>query len=150
MKKRLYRSRDQKIIAGVCGGIGEYFELDPVLVRIIAVLFCLASGFGIIAYIIAWIVMPKGEIIGEENTRDINFAPWNKYLPGIIMIGIGAILLVRTHWYWFAWGDFWPVLLIMVGLLVIFRSQRKDDKSDATESAKGQSEAEINHNGGRA
>ena len=56
--KRLYRSSTNKVIAGVCGGIGEYFDIDPVIIRLVWILF-LFIGAGIIAYIIAWIVIPK-------------------------------------------------------------------------------------------
>ena len=59
MEKKLYRSNDNKIIAGVCGGIAEYFSLDPPLVRLGLVIFCALGGSGIIAYIIAAIIMPK-------------------------------------------------------------------------------------------
>ncbi|MBD3155315.1 MAG: PspC domain-containing protein [Candidatus Aenigmarchaeota archaeon] len=57
--KRLYRSGKNKVIAGVCGGIGEYFNIDPVIVRLVWVLFALAYGSGLLAYIIAWIIIPK-------------------------------------------------------------------------------------------
>ena len=57
--KRLYRSKKEKIIAGVCGGIAEYFDIDPVIVRLIWIVICLMLGFGILAYIIAWIIIPK-------------------------------------------------------------------------------------------
>ncbi len=59
MKKRLYRSRDNSMIAGVCGGLGEYFDIDPTFIRLLWVLFILAGGSGILAYIIAWIVIPQ-------------------------------------------------------------------------------------------
>ncbi len=58
--KRVYRSQSQKMIAGVCGGIAEYFNVDPTLVRLAWVLFGLAAGSGIVAYIVAWIIMPVG------------------------------------------------------------------------------------------
>lgn len=57
--KRLYRSKKSKIIAGVCAGIGEYFEVDPVLIRLLWVIFVLMGGAGILAYIIAWIIIPE-------------------------------------------------------------------------------------------
>ena len=57
--KRLYRSKNNKIVAGVCAGIGEYFEVDPVLIRLLWVVFTLMGGAGIIAYIIAWIIIPE-------------------------------------------------------------------------------------------
>ena len=56
--KRLYRSKDNKVIGGVCGGIAEYFKIDPVIIRLIWVLLVLGYGFGLLAYIIAWIIIP--------------------------------------------------------------------------------------------
>lgn len=57
--KRLYRSRKDKIIAGVCGGIAEYFNVDPVLIRVLWVLGALAVGCGVLAYVICWIIIPQ-------------------------------------------------------------------------------------------
>lgn len=59
--KKLYRSADNKMIEGVCGGIAEYFNIDPTLVRLAFVLLALAGGPGVILYIILWIIMPKAE-----------------------------------------------------------------------------------------
>lgn len=60
MTKRLYRSTTDRKIAGVCGGLGEYFGIDPVIPRLIFVLLALPGGApGIIPYIIMWIVVPK-------------------------------------------------------------------------------------------
>ncbi|HJH29293.1 MAG TPA: PspC domain-containing protein [Methanosarcinaceae archaeon] len=59
MKKRLYRSRNNSMIAGVCGGLGEYFDMDPTFIRLLWIVFTLAGGSGILAYIIAWIVIPQ-------------------------------------------------------------------------------------------
>ena len=59
MNKRLYRSKNNSIIAGVCGGLGEYFDMDPTFIRLLWILFILAGGSGILAYIIAWIVIPQ-------------------------------------------------------------------------------------------
>ncbi len=58
MKKRLYKSTTDKKLCGVCAGIAEYFELDPTIIRLAWVVFTLLGGSGIIAYIIAAIVMP--------------------------------------------------------------------------------------------
>ena len=57
--KRLYRSKKNRVIAGVCGGIGEYFNIDPVLIRLLWVLLIFAMGTGILAYLIAWLVIPS-------------------------------------------------------------------------------------------
>ena len=59
MNKRLYKSNKNKMLEGVCGGIAEYFNLDPTLVRLGWILFCALGGCGILAYIIAAIVVPQ-------------------------------------------------------------------------------------------
>lgn len=56
--KQLYRSERNKVIAGVCGGLGEYFNVDPTLIRLLWVFLVFAGGGGIIAYILAWIIIP--------------------------------------------------------------------------------------------
>jgi phage shock protein C len=56
--QRLYRSGSNKVIAGVCGGIAEYFKIDPVIIRLIWVLLVLGYGFGVLAYLIAWLIIP--------------------------------------------------------------------------------------------
>lgn len=59
MKKRLHRSNENKVIAGVCGGIAEYFDMDPTLIRLAWILFCAQGGSGVLAYIIAAIIIPE-------------------------------------------------------------------------------------------
>lgn len=59
MQKRLYKIEQGKKLDGVCGGIAEYFDIDPTLVRLAWILFSCCGGSGILAYIIAAIVMPK-------------------------------------------------------------------------------------------
>lgn len=58
MEKKLVRSKASRMIAGVCGGLGEYFNLDPTLVRLIMVLLIFAYGVGLLIYIIGWIIIP--------------------------------------------------------------------------------------------
>ena len=60
MEKKLYRSNTNKMLCGVCGGIGEYFNIDPTIVRLIWSIF-ICSGPGILAYFIAALIMPLGE-----------------------------------------------------------------------------------------
>ena len=57
--RRLYRSGNDKILGGVCGGLGEYFGIDPTLIRLAWIIFSLVYGSGILAYIIAWIIIPR-------------------------------------------------------------------------------------------
>jgi phage shock protein C len=56
--KKLYRSKNNKILAGVCGGIGEYFNIDPTIIRLLWLLISITGG-GLVAYIIAWIIIPQ-------------------------------------------------------------------------------------------
>ena len=59
MEKKLYRSQNERMIAGVCGGVAEYFEIDPSLVRLLFVIFAIAGGPGILAYIIMLLIVPE-------------------------------------------------------------------------------------------
>ncbi len=65
--KKLYRSKSNRNLAGVCGGLGEYFNVDPVLVRIIFVLTTFAGGPGLIAYILLALIMPEEGSSKEKN-----------------------------------------------------------------------------------
>lgn len=56
--KRLYRSRRERMLAGVCGGLGEYFGMDPTWIRLIFILFFLLGGSTLLLYIIMWIIVP--------------------------------------------------------------------------------------------
>ncbi len=78
MEKRLYRSQNDRIIWGVCGGLAEYFDIDPTIIRIIAILLALASGAGVLAYIILAIVIPlessqltEPKDVIKENVEDM-------------------------------------------------------------------------------
>src|SRR5215475_8494203 len=81
--RRLYRSRSDKVIAGVCSGIANYFRIDPVIVRVLAVALIFLGGAGVFAYIAAWLLMPvEGEGGGPAEG------------PSRVITAIGAILLV--------------------------------------------------------
>ncbi len=56
--KKLYRSRQDRWFAGICGGLGRYFGVDPTLIRVLFVLFALVVGGGILAYLILWLIIP--------------------------------------------------------------------------------------------
>ena len=62
MEKKLYKSNQNKMLDGVCGGIAEYFGIDPTVVRLIWALFSLMGGCGILAYIIAAIIIPRNPV----------------------------------------------------------------------------------------
>ena len=72
MKKKLYRSKKDHMIAGVCGGIAEYFDVDSTLVRLLVVLFAILGGSGILFYIISWIIIPKkSEQVSDDKFEKI-------------------------------------------------------------------------------
>ena len=57
-RKRLYKSKDNVMVAGVCGGIAEYFNIDPTIIRLFVAVFCLLAGTGVLAYLVAVLVLP--------------------------------------------------------------------------------------------
>ncbi|NOZ34169.1 MAG: PspC domain-containing protein [Chlorobi bacterium] len=65
-QKRLYRDEDDKILAGVCSGLGNYFGVDPVLIRLFFVAAVILGGFGTIIYIVLWIAIPKAETVSQK------------------------------------------------------------------------------------
>lgn len=72
MKKRLYRSRKDKMIAGVCGGLADYFNIDPVIPRIIFFLLLLPGGLpGFIPYVILWIIVPYAPSVDHKDVIDV-------------------------------------------------------------------------------
>ena len=158
MEKKLKRSRNNKVIGGVCGGIGEYFDIDPVFVRIIVVLLAMGTGgAGFIAYIIAMIIMPKDEVEFRVNehgeTVQVEDAPseyssWNRYLPGMLLICVGIIWLVRENFYWFHLDEFWPLVLIIGGLFLIFRRKSKTEEDIIEPTVEVHDTKSNNENGG--
>ena len=133
--KRLYRSRKDKIIAGVCGGIAEYFNIDPVWTRLIAVLLCFINGIGIILYIIAWILMPEnpkqkpGKMTTAEKAakRAVKKNDMNSMvIIGIVIAVVGILLLLKN--LGFEFSLLWPFLLIALGIFIIVRQKNEKRK----------------------
>ena len=58
MTKRLYRSESDRILGGVCGGLAEVYDIDPTLIRLVAVALFFGAGTGLLAYLVAWLIMP--------------------------------------------------------------------------------------------
>lgn len=138
--KRLYKSRTERMIDGVCGGIARYFNLDPTLVRIAWVLLTLLGGSGILLYIVAMIVMPKEPYsvpnvsgLGQESSEAATASgaspssKKNSIFWGVILIGVGLVLFLHNMgfsiWHPFWWFDrdlFLPVLLILAGVAFLW------------------------------
>lgn len=64
---RLYRSEDDKILGGVCGGIAEFYDVDPSIVRIATAAVVFGTGFGLFAYLLAWLIVPTESEVREES-----------------------------------------------------------------------------------
>ncbi len=149
LAKRLYRSKKDSVIAGVCGGIAEHFDIDPTLVRIVAVISIFINGIGLIAYIIGWIFIPQNpESLGEEETggqkgkagtikekaenvaseigkeiRGESGKAGNKrnlaLVGGLIIICLGLLFLASNFFPWFGFVRLWPVVLIILGVVIL-------------------------------
>ncbi|MBW4829139.1 MAG: PspC domain-containing protein [Clostridiaceae bacterium] len=131
MSKKFYRSSNDKIIAGVCGGLGEYFNIDPSIIRIFWLLFSISgSGSGIIAYIVCAIVIPEkdSDVIYYDENESKSYKNSALFI-GIVLILIGASLLVRKIWPWFSLrslkiAKYWPILLIIAGIYIIYNQKK--------------------------
>jgi phage shock protein PspC (stress-responsive transcriptional regulator) len=153
MSDKLMRSQTDKMVGGVCGGMGAYLGIDPTLVRIFFVLLGLSnSGIALLLYFVLWIVMPlEGEpapaniseaisngtqemaerartfgkdIRNTQEQRQRQFA----IIGGIVLVVVGAGLLVQNlaiPWLtWFRFDLLWPILLIIGGLVLLVRQMR--------------------------
>ena len=138
MAKRLYLSNQNKVIAGVGGGLGEYFDIDPVLIRVGFVVLVFLHGFGLLAYIVAWIAMPRvpADQVVVEPVNKAEPSPSRKYLPGVTLVLIGLVFLLERTFYWFEWRYLWPVLIILAGLALIWSalSNRQNNSGGVHES----------------
>jgi phage shock protein C len=130
MEKKLYRSRIDNKIAGVCGGLGEYFNVDPTFVRIAMVLLVFAHGIGLIAYIISWIVMPLRPILDTAEPQKIEYSSANKFLPGVLLIAVGLVFLMNNLWWWFDFWYLWPIILVALGAYLIFGATRRQGETN--------------------
>lgn len=139
--KRLYRSRKDKVIAGVCGGIGEYFNIDPVWIRLIFVLLVLLQGTGILVYIIAWVLVPENpEQTKTKKTKAENAVEKviNKVdkrsrdddrgkvaiIIGAFLVLLGLAFLFKNIFTWFSFNYVWPIMIILLGIYLISRREK--------------------------
>ena len=126
--KRLYRSRDDSVIAGVCGGLGEYLGVDPVLIRIAAVVLVFAGGAGILLYGIGWIVIPEEPEPGVAPSVPRAGEPERTsgaVLLGLVFVVLGLFFLLDELWPDFlSWRYTWPIALIAVGIAIVVRGRR--------------------------
>jgi len=149
-EKRLYRSRSDRVLAGVCAGLGKYLDVDPVIIRLIWAATILLAGAGIFLYIIAWIIIPeeplKTKTVQEEvesdsdvfdSEFDQNTGTYNseqkikeqleKERRGKLAIGVGVVivgivfLFSQILSFDISWRIIVGLLLILAGGAVLFR-----------------------------
>ncbi|MDF1617340.1 PspC domain-containing protein [Petrocella sp. FN5] len=131
MNKRLYRSNKDKVLAGVCGGIAEYFKIDVTIVRLIVVLLAFPSfGITFFGYIIGAIIIPERPLdyvevddgedveVDMHTTIDLDSKDTRRVL-GILLIGIGALILMSKLFVWFDSGMIIAIAIITIGVFII-------------------------------
>lgn len=131
MAKRLYRSRNDKMITGVCAGVAEYFDIDPTLARLGFILLSFAGGSGILAYIIASIVIPEAPAnqgyendVYNENGEKVNVDPdqtqkKTKLIVGVGLIGLGGLMFMDNIFWWIDKGTIWALAIIAIGAFML-------------------------------
>lgn len=128
-EERIYRSSNDYVIAGVCGGLADYFKIDPTIVRLIFVVLALGGGSGVLIYLILWAILPKKTSSQDKEVKqiksEIEKGPNQRgSILGLIVVIIGVVALwnqilpesVR-------WDLFWPIILIIAGLYLIFKQR---------------------------
>lgn len=142
MERRLYRSQKDKIIGGVAGGLGEYFEIDPVIIRIIFVVLTVAGGWGVVGYVLCWVIIPlnpahqvwapppapgyspvtpAGEASG--SLADAAAPKRTRNVGGIILVLLGVLLLGHNLLPRFDLWEYWPIVLIVSGVWLLARAK---------------------------
>ncbi|HET54179.1 MAG TPA: PspC domain-containing protein [Ignavibacteria bacterium] len=152
MTERLYRSRTKKVIGGVAGGLGDYLNIDPVLIRVLFVIITLINGLGILLYIILWIVVqeepynhfsyemgpssdkPENETTSETQStgthQPIKKEGKGKTAVGIILIALGFIFLAENWFPSFRFKDIFPLAILIIGIWLVIDSLTKREKKD--------------------
>ena len=148
MNRRLYRCRDNRMIAGVASGTAEYFGLDPSLVRILWLISIFFGGFSILLYIAMAIIVPLEPLTAEAAAAHAAAAASGTEpaghrhrggegrlltFLGVILLLIGGLALVDTFAPgWATWRQLWPLLFVGAGGFLVINSLRRDAERDGT------------------
>ncbi|AZO93213.1 PspC domain-containing protein [Iocasia frigidifontis] len=142
MAKKIYRSREDRIIGGVCGGIADYLALDPTWVRLALLVLFFTRGVGVMIYLLAWIIIPEKPEFNSQNeenfaegdnhddyvnvsTDGIQHKENNKRLLGILLMLIGLFFLLDNWLPYINWERFWPVIIIAAGIVLLIKGVRE-------------------------
>ena len=151
-QKRLYRSQTDRVLFGVCGGLGKYFGIDPVIFRILFVIFLFIDGVGLIAYLIMILIIPNERGVGKDDKEKgevdefaekieksaeelANKVETGEFIPsgksanylGIFIIFIGLLFLARETFplQWLFHSDvILPFAIILLGLYIVLKSKK--------------------------
>ena len=143
--RRLYRSETESVLGGVAGGVAEYLDVDPAIVRVVwALLALLTGGIFFVLYIVMWIVVPYGPASGEVAAGDSEgpegaSATWNaqprrrarrssgggSWIFGLVLIGLGLYFLAREYFPEVHVDRLWPLGLILIGLVLLVGAIRR-------------------------
>ncbi|MFQ5584212.1 MAG: PspC domain-containing protein [Calditrichia bacterium] len=136
-KQRLYRSKTDRMIGGVCGGLAEYFNMDSNLMRILFIILAFIGGSTIILYIAALIIIPENPNQENVTRKKVD----NSLVIGAILIVVGAILLLRQlgfyfhlNYFDFSFSIIWGILLIAIGIYLLLQSGRTSPSTDSVEN----------------
>ena len=133
--KRLVRTRDDSVLAGVCGGFGQYFNLDSALVRLLWVFFTIFGGSGVLAYLVAVLIIPDESTAKYVTPRRLIDGINNKtILWGVLLVLVGIILFFQHGDFINSiWSHFWnssinvliALIIIGVGVYLIYQERQK-------------------------
>ena len=121
--KKLQRNPRNKVLGGVCSGLADYFGIDAALARVLFVVIFLCGGTGLLIYCILWIAMPANR--DDQPQQFANQAteepknPRGGFIAGLTLIVLGLLFLLGNLIPQFNWETYWPVILIVLGLLLI-------------------------------
>lgn len=124
--RQLTRSREQRIVGGVCGGIAEFFGLDVFLVRLLWVLLSCFAGSGIFLYLALWVIIPQEGAVYPSPIMpavDLEELAKRRTAVGWVFVALGSVLLLQQFFPWFKWKNLWPLLLIFAGGWLLFQQR---------------------------
>ncbi|MBK9247766.1 MAG: PspC domain-containing protein [Ignavibacteria bacterium] len=147
--QRAYRSKQNKVVGGVCAGLAEYFDIDPVLLRIGFAVAFFVYGTGFLLYIILMIALPnKEDLPGYIPESDTPLADKPSYQPrdkskrnlmgGILLIVFGLIFLAENFIPNVNFEDLWPLLLVAFGATIIWNSFQRSSRPTPTPTINSQ------------
>jgi phage shock protein C len=142
VNRRLYRSQTESILGGVAGGVAEYFDQDPAIVRAVwALLALITGGAFLILYIVMWVIVPlppeSGEAPAAGPSAEGGAPAWNaqprpprrsgsgSWLLGLVLIGLGLYFLAREYLPNINFDRLWPLGLVVLGLILLYGAIRR-------------------------